>query len=115
MRNGCGKNQSYQNGLNYDGEWVNDKPEGNGMMRNGENTEIIGVFIGGRVDEEYEVSLRYEDGRIYKGRVKDGKENGRGFIVDREGRLRMGEFRDGELAKESTDYSSDQVPSKLFE
>ena len=34
MRNGCGKNQSYQKGLNYDGEWINDKPEGSGMMKN---------------------------------------------------------------------------------
>ncbi len=33
LRYGCGKNQSYQQGLNYDGEWVNDKPEGNGIMK----------------------------------------------------------------------------------
>ena len=50
MRNGCGKNQSYQNGLNYDGEWINDKPDGNGIMKDSNNTEIIGVFSHGKLD-----------------------------------------------------------------
>ena len=50
LRNGQGKNQSHFNGLNYDGEWLNDKPEGNGIFKDQQKTEIIGAFKAGKLD-----------------------------------------------------------------
>lgn len=36
-------------------------------MKNEENTEIIGIFKNGKVDQTLEISLRFKDGRMYKG------------------------------------------------
>ncbi len=44
---------------------------------------MIGTFQNGRIDESSEVSLRYSDGRMYKGEIKAGKPDGKGFIVDK--------------------------------
>lgn len=51
--------------------------------------------------------MRWQDGRVYKGRVKDGRQDGLGFVVGVDGKLTMGEFQGGKLIKElnGDDYS----------
>lgn len=48
MRHGYGKNQG---DFNYDGLWMNNRPEGNGVLKLGDE-EFIGKFKKGEVDEE---------------------------------------------------------------
>ena len=45
MKHGSGRNQG---SLDYDGEWVNNKPEGNGILKVG-GQEFMGRFSKGKV------------------------------------------------------------------
>ncbi len=78
MRNGNGKNQGE---LEYDGEWLNNKPHGNGIMKIREN-EFMGKFKNGSIDEEQEYTIRFSTGNLYKGKVKDLKPEGKGIMID---------------------------------
>ena len=81
MRNGNGKNQGE---LEYDGEWLNNKPHGNGIMKIGDK-EFMGKFKNGSIDEEQEYTIRFQSGSLYKGKVKDLKPDGKGIMIDENG------------------------------
>lgn len=55
MKHGFGKNQGE---LNYDGEWANNRPEGNGVLKIGQD-EYIARFVKGEIDETQEVTIRF--------------------------------------------------------
>lgn len=55
MRHGNGKNQGEPE---YDGEWLNNKPHGNGIMKIGDK-EFMGRFKNGLIDEEQEYTIRF--------------------------------------------------------
>jgi hypothetical protein len=55
MKNGFGKNQGE---FNYDGEWLNNRPEGNGLLKTG-GSEFIGKFAKGSLIETQEVTIRF--------------------------------------------------------
>lgn len=95
MRNGNGRSQGE---LQYDGEWINNRPEGNGIM-NIEGKEFMGRFIKGQIDEDCEYTVRYQNGCLYKGKVKNLKPEGRGYWIDENG-TKLGEFKNGELVRE---------------
>jgi hypothetical protein len=78
MRYGCGKNQGE---LDYDGEWVNNRPEGSGVLKIGD-TEYIGRFIKGKIDESCEVTIRHHDGSMYKGFIKNLLPEGKGYLIN---------------------------------
>lgn len=78
MRHGNGKNQGEPE---YDGEWGNNKPNGNGIMKI-ENREFMGRFNNGIIDEEQEFTIRYSNGNFYKGRIKDFRPEGKGILID---------------------------------
>lgn len=92
MRHGYGKNQG---DFNYDGLWMNNRPEGNGVLKLGDE-EFIGKFKKGEVDEESQVTIRFENGTMYKGFTKDKKPNGKGYHIDENG-TKFGIFKDGKL------------------
>lgn len=56
--------------------------------------EFIARFVKGDIDETQEVTIRYSDGSMYTGFVKDRKPHGRGCLID-EHTTKAGEFRDG--------------------
>lgn len=95
LKHGTGKNQGE---LNYDGEWANGQPEGTGVLKSG-NMELIGRFQKGVLDESQEVTIRYEEGTIFKGEVREGKANGKGYLINSDKTI-YGIFKDGELVKE---------------
>ena len=43
-----------------------------------------------------EETIKYPDGSVYVGEVKDGEENGRGILTFPDGRRYEGEWKDGE-------------------
>jgi hypothetical protein len=94
MRHGFGKNQG---DLNYDGEWFTNRPEGNGIIKIGDE-EFIGRFTKGDIDETQEVTIRFNDGSMYKGFIKNRMPNGRGYLIDESG-TKFGDFKDGNLTK----------------
>ena len=54
----------------------------------------------GGLDESVEVTIRYENGSMFKGMTEKKQPHGRGFLVDENGILKDGIFKDGELEKE---------------
>ena len=55
MKHGNGKNQGI---LDYDGEWANNRPEGNGILKvNGQ--EFMGRFIKGKFIDALEYTVRF--------------------------------------------------------
>ncbi len=95
MKNGSGRNQGE---LQYDGQWVNNRPEGNGIM-NIDGNQFMGRFVKGQVGEDYEYTIRYPNGSLYKGKTKNLKPEGRGYIINENG-TKLAEFKDGELVRE---------------
>ena len=108
MRHGCGKNQG---DLNYDGEWVYDKPHGNGLLKEGK-TEYIGQFVKGALDESLEVTIRYENGSMFKGMTEKKQPYGRGFLVDENGILTDGIFKEGKLEKKLIEEIEEEEEAK---
>lgn len=45
----------------------------------------MGRFRKGQVDQDFEYTVRYENGSLYKGKVKNLKPEGRGYIIDESG------------------------------
>jgi hypothetical protein len=56
--------------------------------------ELIARFLKGDIDESQEVTIRYSDGSMYTGFVKDRKPHGRGCLIS-EHKTKAGEFREG--------------------
>lgn len=48
-----GKGISYQNGIKYDGEWIDDMPSGRGALTNNNGVTFHGVFQNGNIIECY--------------------------------------------------------------
>jgi hypothetical protein len=112
LRHGTGKNQGE---FNYDGEWQNGRPEGSGVLRVNDQ-EFIAKFLKGDIDESQEVTIRYTDGTMYTGFVKERKPHGRGCLIDEQA-TKAGEFRDGQLLqsegeeKPSSPQEQEEKPS----
>ena len=81
--------------MDYDGQWVNNRPEGNGIYKL-QGKEFMGRFKKGKFIEDHEYTVRLENGSLYKGKVKDLKPEGRGYLIDDKG-TRKAEFKNGEL------------------
>ena len=67
-----------------------------------EGKEFMGRFTKGKVDEEQEYTIKYENGSLYKGKVKDFKAEGRGYLIDSTG-TKFGEFKNGQFVREITE------------
>lgn len=61
----------------------------------------MGRFVKGQVEEDYEYTIRYPNGSLYKGKIKNLKPEGRGYLINENG-TKLGEFKDGELVCEIT-------------
>ena len=94
MKNGSGKNQGE---IDYDGEWVNNRPEGSGVYKM-EGKQYMGRFKKGSFLEDQEYTVRFEDGALFKGMLQNKKPDGKGYLIDDKG-TRMVEYKNGELIR----------------
>lgn len=68
-----------------------------------EDKEYIAVFKKGLIDESSEVTIRFENGSIYKGFLKNSKPEGKGFYVDEDGIGRKVIYKDGVIERDDSD------------
>lgn len=59
-----------------------------------EDIQIMGKFKNGAIDEQNQYTLRYENGNLYKGKLKDLKPEGKGYLIDETG-TRLMLFKNG--------------------
>ena len=107
--NGKGKKQGsgrmvWSNGNQYEGEWKNDKPNGEGVFTyaNGEGVKIWpngdryeGSFSMGHLSGQG--TCRFHDGAVYTGSWNNDMYNGQGRYVGTDGTVFEGNFRAGKL------------------
>ena len=56
----------------------------------------MGRFQKGKVIQELQYTLRFQNGALYKGKLKDMKPHGRGYLIDGKG-TRLAQYKNGEL------------------
>lgn len=88
LRHGCGKNQG---AMTYDGEWANNYPHGSGCLSI-EGSQYIGMFEKGELMEDAEITIRFDNGGMYKGFVRNKIPEGRGCMIDEHGVMQTGIF-----------------------
>jgi hypothetical protein len=87
-------------GTHYQGDWVDDKREGKGLLRD----RYDGTYNGDWSDDRAEGfgKMTWKNGNSYQGGVVDGKPEGRGtFFHAATGRAVSGNFKAGKKIKPS--------------
>ena len=80
----------------YIGTFMDDYPNGNGILENYENsTKYNGDILNGK--KEGKGKLEYKDGTIYEGDFKNDVYEGNGKLIFPNGRKYEGEFHDGKI------------------
>ncbi|KAM3137147.1 hypothetical protein pb186bvf_010693 [Paramecium bursaria] len=80
----------------YEGEWMQDKKQGFGVITfQDSQIKFQGQFINDQIDESQQVLIKYPNGRIYQGQIKDLKPHGEGYLADENGQQFNGQFKDG--------------------
>ena len=92
MKNGKGNYSSKDNQYIYDGNWVNDKKEGNGDLFD-HGIKYSGAFK----NDLFEGSgnLIDKEGNIYEGEFINGSLNGMGHMIKSNGESYVGMFKEG--------------------
>ena len=88
--NGKGKMISLLDGSEYDGDIVQGKKEGKGILKFKDGTEYEGEFK----DDNFNGNgvLKYYNGRKYEGTFKDGKMDGNGKFTWEDGKIYIGSY-----------------------
>ena len=81
--------------MDYDGEWLNNYPEGNGILKV-DGKEFMGCYSRGKFMEENNYTVKFENGALYKGKLVDMKPEGKGYLIDEKG-TRVVEYKGGEI------------------
>ena len=131
LREMKGNLSSFDNKYLYDGEWKNDKFEGNGSLVTPDGNKYVGQFKNGLfegngylIDNEGNIyngsfkqgkkwgegELSMNNGNKFTGMFKQDKFNGKGKLVDKDGKvLQEGNFKDGILVvKKKKDKDKDK-------
>ena len=83
------------NGKVYEGEYMDGKPHGRGIMKWRDGRAYEGEFKDGKLHGRG--TLKLSDGRVYEGEFKNGKLHGRGIMKWRDGREYEGEWKEGKM------------------
>ena len=131
LREGTGNLTSYDEKFYYEGEWVANKMEGNGVLYSSQlgkysghfhkdcfeghgslidkNDNIYeGNFVKGEKNGEGELKL--SDGSSYVGEFKHNKYHGKGILKDSQGNIILeGEFKLGSLYKPKKNHNKKEI------
>lgn len=89
---GHGKFVSKTGGFVYEGNWVNDKPNGEGVELYPDGSRYEGHFVDG-VKNDDNAAYRWANGKVYTGPFKNGYMEGQGKLVMEKGKGEyIGEF-----------------------
>lgn len=80
-------------GSHYEGDLINDIPNGKGIMTYASGEIYTGEWKDGKRNGKG--TMTYAEGDVYKGEWKDGKRNGQGTYTWADGDIYEGEFKDG--------------------
>ncbi len=105
MRNGKGR-MFYLDGKFYDGAWINNVRSGFGIQTWDEKLNPKFISYEGKWANDLpngDGTLKFTDGHVYSGVVKDGKMHGKGAtMVYPNGDIRVGDYIDGKREGEHT-------------
>lgn len=89
-----------QPGKSYDGEWLNERPHGRGVMTHANGDVYRGQFKDGRSDGEGEHVFAGSDGRILRGTFREDRPDGICTVTYLNGRVLEIEFAAGKAVKQ---------------
>ena len=92
QKEGLGKYVGSQ-GLEYDGEWKNDKYHGRGHWKHPNGDSYIGCFVEHKRDGLG--TYTFADGSVYDGPSKNGSRHGKGSLKEPNGNLYEVEYVNG--------------------
>jgi hypothetical protein len=87
----------WSDGRKYEGEWKNNKMEGNGIFTWPDNRRYEGEYIDDK--KEGHGVFYWPDGRKYDGDWKNGKQHGVGTYTSASGKTREGEWAEGKRTR----------------
>jgi len=93
-RNFCSAAYTFSNGDIYDGEWVDNKKEGQGTLIAAHGSKYIGEFWKGKFDGKGTFTF-YDS--IYVGEFSRGKFEGKGSYITADGTIREGTWKNNRL------------------
>lgn len=109
----------YLNGDSYEGQWFDDKKNGNGRSEHDKNGNVVSIYIG-RFEEDkrsgkgsfFDILLE----EVYEGDWDNDRRNGEGVIVKKSGEVLSGDFRNDMMeGKKKTEKSLTQAQvEKVF-
>jgi len=102
-KHNCSGSMSFTNGQ-YEGEFQNDKPHGQGLVRFSSGGRYVGEFRDGQRNGQGVYT--YPSGDRYVGEFRDGQRNGRGVYLYPSGERYVGEFRDGRRHGQGIEYGA---------
>lgn len=79
LRNGTGTYTYTNNYFQYQGEWVNGRKHGEGVLLMKDGSSFVGTFCNGEITGQG--TKTYEDGMTYSGLWQTGERNGYGECV----------------------------------
>ena len=99
----------YVDGTDYQGNFVDGLPDGEGIanLRNGDRYE--GQWHHGNFDGAG--TLRHPNGSAYQGNFREGKKDGKGAHIGTDGKRLEGEYRAGELQYKGYAIKDDAAPT----
>ncbi len=99
---------SWGQGWRYDGEMLNGRFDGEGILVNDKGDQFAGWWKDGKLNGAGRVI--HADGARYEGRWKDDQPSGRGVLIRTDGSRTEGEFQDGQLAMLSATLQTGPLP-----
>ena len=81
---------TFQTGYRYEGEFNNNKPNGQGVFTSPDGQRYQGGFKDGKLNGQGVMS--YPDGRRYEGEYKDNNRDGYGIMTYPDGSIYEGEY-----------------------
>jgi S1-C subfamily serine protease len=92
-KNGYHNNVKLPNGSVYSGNWLNNKPHGQGTVIRSDGSKYVGGWKNGKPYGRATVNQLYHDGSRYVGEVRNGIPDGQGTMTLPNGDKYEGEFR----------------------
>ena len=99
-RNNCFGTWRHESGYKYEGEWKNNKQNGQGTASFPNGDKYIGEFEDGQFHAKG--TYTFADGEQYVGEHKDGKRNGYGTSTYVSGNKYVGEYKNGKRNGQGT-------------
>ncbi|EAR89363.1 transporter Avl9 (macronuclear) [Tetrahymena thermophila SB210] len=91
-----GQGEYQSEGYSYTGEFLHNKFNGQGFYKDLKTNNIYqGEFVENQLDPEQQHIIKYHNGDVYSGFIKDWQPNGEGLICYKDGKIVKGIFESG--------------------